>query len=94
MSNYYKIERALLCYAPQKLTEKQKHDIELSISHYDDFYNCPKSSKESELYNFTSMLLFQEAQNNVNNISDYFIEKYNINIISLLLETMLNERFK
>lgn len=94
MSNYYKIERALLCYAPQKMTDEQKHDIELSISHYDEFHKCPRISKESELYNFTSMLLFQEAQNNVNNVSDYFLEKYNINIISLLLETMLNEIFK
>ena len=62
MNNYYKIERALLCYAPQKLTNDQQHDLELSVSHYDDFHNCPKSSQESALYNFTSMLLFQEAQ--------------------------------
>lgn len=94
MSNYYKIERALLYYVPHKMTDEQKHDIELSISHYDEFHNCPTNSKESELYNFTSMLLFQESQNNVNNVSDYFLEKYNINIISLLLETMLNDIFK
>lgn len=94
MTNYYKIERALLCYAPQKLTDEMKHDLEMSITHYDEFYKCPRSSKESELYNFTSILLFQEAQKIVNGISDYFIEKYNINITFLLLDTMLNERFK
>lgn len=34
MSDYYKIERALLSYVPHKLTDKMQEDLDLSISHY------------------------------------------------------------
>ena len=35
MTNYYKIEQALLYYVPtKKLTEQMKHDLNLSVSHY------------------------------------------------------------
>ena len=94
MSDYYKIERALLSYVPHKLTDKMQEDLELSISHYDEFNKCPISSKETELYNFTSMLLFQEEQKIVNDVNDYFIEKYNKNIYSMLFNIMLEERFE
>ncbi len=40
------------------------------------------------------MLLFQEAQKIVNGINDYFIEKYNKDICSILFNIMLEERFK
>lgn len=94
MSDYYKIERALLCYVPHKLTDKMQEDLDLSISHYDEFNKCHRSSEETELYDFTSMLLFQEAQKIINGINDYFIEKYNKDIYSMLFNIMLNDRFK
>lgn len=60
MSDYYKIERALLSYVPHKLTDKMQEDLDLSISHYDEFNKCPRSSEETELYNFLLCYYFKK----------------------------------
>lgn len=72
---YYQIELAILKYFPNKITEELEHDISINVSNYDEFLKFKCTEETQELYSFTSMLLFQKAQENYLKVNDYIRSK-------------------
>lgn len=91
---YYQLERAVLKYLPNKINEELEHKLSINVSNYDEFFQFKCTEETQELYAFTSMLLFQKAQNNFLKVSDYIKERYNTSVENLIFNAMADELFK
>lgn len=91
---YYQMERAVMCYLPQLLTQELKDRIDRNISLYDEFFTIKYNEESQEIFEFTTRLLFQEAQKNVNEADEYIDNVYGWDMTSLVLNALADERFK
>lgn len=91
---YYQLERAALKYLPNNINEELEHELSINVSNYDEFFKFKCTEETQELYAFTTMLLFQKAQNNFLKVSDYIKERYNTSVENLIFNAMADELFK